>query len=86
MPEISRFLGIVIRMFFDDHLPPHFHAAYGEQEALVAIEGPYVFAGTLPPRVIGLVLEWATIHRDELANDWAKAQAQQPLAKIEPLA
>ena len=43
-------------MFFDDHLPPHFHAAYGDQEALAAIEGPYVFAGTLPPRVIGLVL------------------------------
>ena len=86
MPEISRFLGIIIRMYFDDHLPSHFHAAYGDQEAIVVIEGPSILAGTLPPRVIGLILEWATIHRAELAKDWARAQAQQPLEKIEPLA
>ena len=66
MPEISRFLGIVIKMFINDHNPPHFHAFYGEHEALVEINSLLIFAGKLPPRVVGLVLEWATIHQQEL--------------------
>ena len=66
MPEISRFFGIVIRMFFDDHNPPHFHADYGGDEALIDIRNLSVFAGRLPPRVMGLVIEWATLHREEL--------------------
>lgn len=85
MPEISRFLGIVIKMFANDHNPPHFHAFYGEYEALIEINGLSIFAGKLPPRVVGLVLEWATIHQQEILNDWHRAQDHQPLAKIEPL-
>lgn len=85
MPEISRFLGIVIKMFANDHNPPHFHAFYGEYEALIEINGLSIFAGKLPPRVVGLVLEWATIHQQEILNDWYRAQDHQPLAKIEPL-
>jgi hypothetical protein len=85
MPEISRFYGIVIKMFFDDHNPPHFHALYGEYEVLIDIGSFAVFAGHLPPRALGLVIEWATLHQDELLNNWERAQAQEPLSKIEPL-
>ena len=66
MPEISRFLGIVIKMFFDDHNPPHFHAEYGGDLALIDIRSLAVFSGRLPPRVTGLVIEWATLHQREL--------------------
>jgi hypothetical protein len=85
MPEISRFYGIVIKMFFDDHSPPHFHALYGEHEILIDINTFAVFAGHLPPRALGLVVEWTTLHQDELLNNWERAQAQEPLSKIEPL-
>jgi hypothetical protein len=85
VPEISRFFGIVIKMFFDEHNPPHFHALYGEFEALIEIRTLTVFAGHLPPRALGLVVEWATLHQDELLNDWDRAQRQQTLVKIEPL-
>ena len=85
MPEISRFYGIVIKMFFDDHNPPHFHAFYGEHEILIDINTFAVFAGYVPPRALGLVIEWATMHQDELLNDWERAQAQEPISKIEPL-
>ncbi|MEK7287933.1 MAG: DUF4160 domain-containing protein [Elusimicrobiota bacterium] len=85
MPEISRFLGIVIKMFFDDHNPPHFHAEYSGDTALVDIRSLSVFSGRLPPRVMGLVIEWATLHRQELLADWERAQAQQALEKIAPL-
>jgi hypothetical protein len=86
MPEISRFLGIVIKMFFDDHNPPHFHAEYGGAIALIEIGSLSVFSGRLPPRVMGLVIEWATIHQKELFVDWERAEAQQELLKIAPLA
>jgi len=66
MPEISRFFGIVIKMFFDDHNPPHFHAEYGGELALIDIRSLAVFSGRLPPRVTGLVIEWATLHQQEL--------------------
>jgi hypothetical protein len=85
VPEISRFFGIVIRMFWDDHQPPHFHAFYGEDLALVDITTLSVFAGRLPPRALGLVIEWATLHQQQLLDSWRMAQSQQPLAKIEPL-
>jgi hypothetical protein len=85
VPEISRFFGIVIKMFFDDHNPPHFHAFYAEHEVLIDIGHLSVFAGALPPRALGLVIEWATLHQAELLNDWAKARGQQPLDKIAPL-
>lgn len=85
MPEISRFYGIVIRMFFNDHNPPHFHAQYGEQEALIAIESLAMIAGELSPRAMGLVAEWASLHQAELRANWDQARALEPLAKIDPL-
>ena len=85
MPEISRFFGIVIKMFIDDHQPPHFHAEYGEFEALIDIRSLSVFAGRLPPRIVGFVIEWATLHHQELVEDWGRAQEKQPLEKIDPL-
>lgn len=86
MPEISRFFGIVIKMFFDDHNPPHFHAEYSGHVALIEIRNLSVFSGSLPPRVIGLVIEWATLHQQELTVDWERARGQQNLLKIDPLA
>lgn len=75
MPEISRFFGIVIKMFYDDHNPPHFHAEYGDYLALIDIRTLSVFSGRLPPRVTGFVIEWATLHQQELLADWDKACA-----------
>ena len=68
MPEVSRFFGIVIRMFSDDHNPPHFHAFYVDDLALVDMSTLSVFAGRLPPRALGLVIEWATLHQQELLD------------------
>ena len=85
MPEISRFYGIVVKMFFDDHNPPHFHAIYGEYEVLININTFAVFAGNFPPRALGLVIEWATQHQDELIHNRERAQGLEPLSKIEPL-
>lgn len=66
MPQISNFLGIVIKMFYREHNPPHFHAEYGEYEGLIDIKKLELWAGHLPPRVLGLVIEWAALHQDEL--------------------
>lgn len=85
MPEISRFLGIVIRMHFDDHRPPHFHAQYGEFEIEVAIERLEVLEGRLPARALGLTMEWAAQHQGELLVDWELASTRQPLRRIAPL-
>jgi len=85
VPEISRFFGIVIRMFFDDHNPPHFHATYGDCEVLIDIDHLSAFSGYLPPRALGLVIEWATLHREELLADWNKARELQSPDKIDPL-
>jgi hypothetical protein len=85
VPEISRFFGIIIKMFFDDHNPPHFHAEYGNDIALIDIRSLSVFSGHLSPRVMGLVIEWATIHQKELLADWDSARAQKELQKIAPL-
>lgn len=85
MPEVSRFFGIVITMYYNDHEPPHFHARYGDQTALIAIDTFNVLAGGLPSRALGLVLEWASSHRGELLEDWKRARSQQPLQPIQPL-
>lgn len=85
MPELSRFYGIVIRMYFADHNPPHFHAFYGGDEALIDIRTLTVFGGGLPPRALGLVIEWASMHGEELLERWRHAQAQEPLDRIDPL-
>lgn len=86
MPEISRFFGIVIAMFYGDHLPPHFHARYGEHRAIIEIESDTVLTGRLPPRVLGLVTEWATKHQRALRANWRLAREQAPLRPIPPLA
>jgi hypothetical protein len=70
MPEISRFLGIIIAMYFDEHNPPHFHVMYNEYRAVMEIKTLNVSNGTLPARVRGLVEEWAEINRDELLRMW----------------
>ena len=85
MPEISRFLGISIRMYRDEHLPPHFHAIYNEFAAQISIRNPALINGKLPPRVLGYVIEWATLHEAELAQCWDAARSDQPIGKIEPL-
>jgi len=85
MPEIARFYGIVIKMFFDEHNPPHFHATYGEYDVLIDINTLAVFAGHLPPRALGLVIEWATINQNKLINNWKRAKDLKSLNKIEPL-
>ena len=85
MPEISRFFGIVIKMFFSDHSPPHFHAEYSGCEALIMIETLEVLRGNLPRRALALVLEWAAAHRKALQADWDRARSGQTLAPIPPL-
>lgn len=85
MPEISRFFGIVIKMFFSDHAPPHFHAEYSAHEALIMIETLEVLRGNLPRRALALVLEWAAAHRNELREDWDRARSGRTLAPIPPL-
>lgn len=85
MPTISEFFGIVIRMYFNDHAPPHFHAIYGEYEAVVVIETSEVLEGSLPRRALGLVREWAHLHRTELLADWQLCRGKQQPLRIEPL-
>lgn len=85
MPEICRFYGIIIAMFFDDHNPPHFHARYGKNSIVVEIMSLRVLDGIFPPRALGLVVEWASQHKEELLSVWELARKKQPLPKIEPL-
>lgn len=85
MPEISRFFGIVITMYHNEHDPPHFHVRYGQQKALISIETLSVLEGNLKPRTLRLVLEWASQHQAELIEDWNLARQKSPLNAIEPL-
>lgn len=85
MPEISTFFGIKITMYWNDHLPPHFHAIYGDYEALVDIQNAVVIRGRLPSSKLKLVLAWTVIHQDELMQNWERASKGLPLEKIEPL-
>ena len=85
MPEVSRFLGIVIGIFFNDHNPPHFHATYGEHEAAVSIRDGVVLWGSLPRRALGHVEEWRQAHLAELEDNWTRARAKQLLRPIAPL-
>ena len=84
MPEISRFLGIVIAMYYRDHAPPHFHAIYGDSEVTVEIATRMV-NGSFPKRALAHVLEWSNIHEQELMDTWTLARASRPLPRIEPL-
>ena len=81
MPEISRFLGIIISMYFDEHNPPHFHVQYNEFRASMAIADLNIIAGSLPAKVRGLVEEWAELHQEELRKMWET----QEFHKVKPL-
>jgi hypothetical protein len=85
MPEISRFYGIIIAMFFDDHNPPHFHARYGKEKVAIEIHSLRILEGHIPPRALGIVIEWASQHKNELLSNWGLAKSNQPPKKIEPL-
>lgn len=84
VPEISRFLGIVIAMYHREHGPAHFHAKYGDFEITVEIESG-VIEGQFPRRALGHVLEWYALHKDELLENWTLARDRQPLNRIPPL-
>jgi hypothetical protein len=85
MPTISRFFGIRIKMYHDEHPAPHFHADYGEHSAQIGIETLEVLRGHLPRRALALVLEWAMIHRPELRENWRRAERHESLRAIAPL-
>jgi len=85
MPEISRFLGLIVRMYWDDHRPPHFHVEYGGREAVVVIDSLDVVRGHLPRRALALLAEWALQHRQELRADWERAERGEPILPIAPL-
>lgn len=85
MPEISRFYGIIIAMFYSDHNPPHFHARYGNESVVIDIQTMRILEGRIPPRALGLVIEWAAQHKEELLADWQLARNNMPPQKIEPL-
>lgn len=85
MPTLSQFFGITVRMYFRDHNPPHFHAFYGSEAAILDIRTLEVLEGQLSRRALRMVLEWAHAHRTELMSNWEAAQNEQPLAPIAPL-
>jgi hypothetical protein len=85
MPEISRFYGMVIAMFYNDDAPPHFHVRYGEQKAVIGIDPIALLEGNLSRRAKALVIDWAKEHQAELMADWELARQQAPLNRIEPL-
>ena len=85
MPEISRFYGIVIRMYFADHNPPHIHAEYSGDEMVLDIRTLAVISGKLPARATGLVAEWSALHQAELLALWERARNLEPLDRIAPL-
>lgn len=87
MPEISRFLGIVIKMFFSDHAPPHFHAEYGDYKAIFSIDDLGMTEGNFPPKARSLVIEWASLNQEELRKNWESMNRtiNKTYEKIKPL-
>ena len=85
MPEISRFLGIVIYMYFNEHNPPHFHARYNEYQAAISIESLGIVEGNLPSKVLSLVVEWGMEHKEELLKNWGTLESTGKYRKIKPL-
>ena len=85
MPIISDFLGIVIYMYFNEHNPPHFHAKYNDFRAEIQIESLAVKEGKLPPRILGLVTEWAELHKEELMENWISLEKTGEYKRIKPL-
>ena len=84
MPEISRFFGMVMVMFYRDHSPPHFHAYYGDYQVTIGIEDGKV-VGEIPARALRLIDEWRTLHQGELLENWSRMEAGEPLKGIQPL-
>jgi len=84
MPELCRFLGIVIYMVYDDHRPPHFHAEYGDYKITVEIHSGVV-EGRFPRRALNALMEWYAIYKGQLIEDWELAEQHKPLKKIPPL-
>ncbi len=85
MPTISIFYGIIVRMFFAEHAPPHFHVAYGEYEATIAIQTLALMEGKIPRRALELVLDWAELHQKELLENWNLCLKHQQPKKLTPL-
>jgi hypothetical protein len=85
MPEICRFYGIIVAVFYSEHNPPHFHALYGGCKASIGIRDLSIIEGSLPPRALGLVMEWAAMHQAELMVCWERAMSSQQPGKIAPL-
>lgn len=85
MPEICRFFGIIITMYYQEHNPPHFHIRYNEYKATISIKNLALMEGYLPPKVLGLVIEWASQHQSELLQDWELATQYEALKTIKPL-
>ncbi len=85
MPTISAFYGIIIRMFFNEHAPPHFHAQYGEFKASIDIRSLEIVEGKLPRRALELVLDWAELHQAELLENWELCQRHLEPRKLDPL-
>jgi hypothetical protein len=85
LPEISRFFGIIISMYFDEHNPPHFHAYYGKDNVVIEITSFRIIEGGIPSRALGLVIEWAYRYQEELRHNWELGRQGKPLSKIEPL-
>ena len=85
IPLISNFYGIMIYMYYEDHNPPHFHARYEDDEALIDIQNGCVYKGKLPTKQVKLVLAWCEIHRDELIDNWNRSKGDNTLITIAPL-
>ena len=85
MPEVSRFFGMVVTMYWNDHAPPHFHVRYGGDSAVISIDRPHVLEGKLSARALALAIEWAELRQNELRADWELARRMQPLLPIHPL-
>ncbi len=85
MPEISLFYGIRVTMYYDDHNPPHFHAEYNGNKALIEIDKARVIKGALPSRQLKLILAWCVLHQDELMQNWELSKDGKPLNRINPL-
>lgn len=84
MPEIARFYGIIIQMFYNEHNPPHFHAEYGEYKVVIDLQDGLV-KGFMPKRALKLLFEWMELHKEELLENWMRCQNQEEPYKIEPL-
>ena len=85
MPEISRFYGIIVQMFYNEHVPPHFHATYGEFKVQISLKDLNVIEGKFPRKGLNLLLDWAELHKIELLELWELAKEEKPLFKIPPI-